>query len=567
MAQAKLNRIEKLKQELHPFDEEFKRRMEQYFEEGDYTKIPPDDLERLKWYGIFYRKAVPGTFMIRIRIPGGHLTARQAKRVAELAQKYAKGTVEITSRQQFQIRHVQLKDIKAILEGLNEVGITTLQTGIDNVRNIVQDPLAGYSEETVIDTLPFVRAMTEAILGKKEYANLPRKFNPAIVGTVRDNINALYNDFALLAADNGKELGFNLYLGGKVGSGGPVTGFDMNVFVPAEVDKVVDLFLAVIRLYTKKGYRDNRNKNRLYFLIRDLGVEKFRELLEEEVGYKLQPKGWDLVEKEGEREGIVRQKSPKVTGFLGKLLSALGIEKSNYSVLAAVPAGKLPAEDLKTFAELSERYGDGTLRLTVYQNLYIVNVPEENLSGLLSEDIFRRYSTLSGNHFFANLIACAGSDTCHFGVIENKSDAVRVAKYLSERFIPEAMVGAYIKKYNLEPEYHELDELRRKFTLNKPIRMHWSACNKGCGAHGSADIGFVGTKLRVDGKVVLAVEVFLGGSHHTEGKSVGKVPLEGLEKRLENLLWYFFENRNLDEDFFHFVHRVGFEKLKPFFEV
>ncbi len=561
----KKNRIELLKEELHPFDPEFRERMERYFEEGDHTKIPPDDLERLKWYGIFYRKATPGTFMIRIRVPGGHLTAEQAKRVATLALRYAKGLVEITSRQQFQIRYVQLKDIKPILEGLAEVGITTLQTGIDNVRNIVQDPLTGLAQDSLIDTLPFVEAMNDAILGKKEYANLPRKFNPAILGSRRDTINALFNDFVLYPAEREGKLGFNLYLGGKVGSGGPVSAFDVNVFVPAEVERVVNLFLAVIRLYTEKGYRDNRNKNRLYFLIRDLGVEEFRKLLEGELGESLPTKGWDLVESYGEREGLVLQKFREESGSLSRLLAFLGLKKGLYSVLAAVPAGKLPAEDLLRFAELSEIYGDGTLRLTIYQNLYLVNVPEEKVGKLLEEEAIKRYPSAGNNIFFTHLIACAGSDTCHFGVIKNKSDAVRVAKYLTERFIPEAMVGAYIKKHNLEPEYHELAKLREKFTLSKPIRMHWSACNKGCGSHGSADVGFVGTKMRLDGEVVEAVEVFLGGSHHREGKPVGKVPLEGLEKRLEDLLWFFFENRKPNEDFFTFVHRMGVESFKTFF--
>ncbi len=538
--------------------------MELYLEDGDYTKIPPDDLERLKWYGIFYRKTTPGTFMLRIRVPGGVLSSRQAKRVAELARHYGRGLVEITSRQQFQIRYVKLSDIKKVLEGLEAVGLTTLQTGLDNVRNIVQDPLAGLAEDSVIDTTPFVRAMNDAILGKKEYADLPRKLNPAILGSRRDPINALYNDFALYLAERDGVLGFNLYLGGKVGSGGPVKGFDMNLFIPAEVDRVVKLFLSVVEIFSEKGYRTNRNKNRLYFLVRDLGVESFRRLIEEKFGEKLLPKGWQLVEEGGERGSPVAQRPGEVRGF-SKLLKRLGFERDFYSVLRPVPAGKLSADGLEELAFLADRYGSGEIRLTVYQNLYIVNVPQERLPKLLEEREFRRFAA-AHNLYFSNTIACAGSDTCQFGVIKNKEDAVRVSRYLAERFIPEVMVGAYIRRKGLEPGYHELERLRRRFTLEKPLRIHWSACNKGCGAHGSADIGLVGTKLRLGGKVVEAVEVFLGGNHHTEGKSVGKIPLAELEHRLEQLLWFFFENRQPGESFFNFVHRTGFEKLSEFFK-
>ncbi|NPB05379.1 MAG: nitrite/sulfite reductase [Aquificae bacterium] len=551
----KKNRIELLKEELHPFDPEFRRRLERYLKEGDWKKVPEDDLERLKWYGIFYRKAVPGTFMVRIRVPGGVLTARQAKKVAELARLYGGGSVEITSRQQFQIRHLELKDLGAVLEGLKEVGLTTLQTGGDNPRNVVQDPLAGLVEESKVDTTPLTAALTAAVLGKKEYADLPRKLNPAVLGSVRDPVNALYNDFALVLAEGEGGLGFNLYLGGKVGSGGPVTGFDLNAFVPARREEVVDLFLAVLRLYSRLGNRENRNKNRLYFLVRDLGPDRFRELLEEELGRPLRPKGWELVEAFGEREGIIPL-SGRGRGLFKRRL---------YAVLAAVPAGKLPAADLEGFARLAETYGDGRLRLTVYQNLYLVGIPEERLSSLLSEEPLSGYERWSRNSFLVHLVACAGRGTCHFGVIENKEDAVRVARHLAVKLIPSAMAGRFVKEKGLEPDYRELELLRERFSLGRPLRMHWSACAKGCGSHGAADLGFVGTKLRVGGEVVEGVEVFLGGTPRSEGKPVGKVPLKGLERRLEDLLWFFFENRLPGEDFTAFVRRVGVEVLRRFF--
>ena len=515
----KLNRIEKIKLELHPFDEEFKKRMEKYFQEGDYTKIPPDDIERLKYYGIFYRKATPGYFMIRIRVPGGVLNYRQALKLAELAKKYAKNLIEITSRQQIQIRWVELKNIKTILEELNKVGLTTLQTGLDNVRNVVHDPLSGLAVETVIDTTPLVFEMTNAILGKKEFANLPRKLNPAILGSTRDPINALYNDVAFYLAQKDGQYGFNLYVGGKIGSGGPEKGFDIDMFVQPQ--EVVEVFKTIIGIYTDFGYRDNRNKNRIYFLVKDWGIEKFREEIEKRLNKKFPTKGKVLIKEYGDRTGIIPQKG----------------DEELYSVPLGVPSGKISAEDFEKIAKLARKYGSGDLRLTIYQNIYLVNIKGKWIRQLLMEPVYEKFEK-NNNNWIINTVACAGSDTCAFGVIENKSDAIRVGNYL-----------------------------REKVYVDVPIRLHWSACIKGCGQHGAADVGFVGTKMKVAGRAVEAVEVYVGGSHAVPAKKIGVVPLKGLEYRLEKLFRYYMNHRQRGETFFHFVHRVGTKKIKKFFQV
>jgi sulfite reductase beta subunit-like hemoprotein len=193
-------------------------------------------------------------------------------------------------------------------------------------------------------------------------------------------------------------------------------------------------------------------------------------------------RGEELVQKVGERCGIIKQKN--------------GL----YAVSLVVPAGIFTGTDLERVAELAKRYGSGEVRLSTYQNLYIVNVPEENLNGLLDDELFERYR-ISNSPYFEGLMACQGSRTCAFGVIENKPDAIKLANYLSERLPRE-----------------------------EPIRMHWSGCAKGCGQHGAGDIGFVGTKVKVNGEVKLAVDVFLGG------EKVGTVPLDELHVYVERLL-------------------------------
>ena len=510
----RVNKIEVIKKELHPFDEEFRRRMERYFEEGNWEKIPEEDRDvRLKWYGIFYRKATPGYFMIRIRVPNGRLTYEQAKVIAHLSERFCRGEVEITSRQQIQVRWVELKNIPYILNALEKVGLSTLQTGMDNIRNVTGDPLTGLAEDSLIDTLKLTKDITNIFLGRKKYADLPRKFNVAVLGSKTDPINAMYNDICLYLAEREGRLGFNVYLGGKIGSGGPVKALDMDIFV--EPHEAVDLCRVVFDIYTAFGNREDRSRNRLFFLIKEWGVERFREEIEKRLYRSLPTKGRDLVERWGEREGVVN------------------LRNGTFAVLTVVPAGKIRAEDFRRAAELSRLYGSREIRLTVYQNLYIPNVPEENLEKLLQDEFFSKYRTVE-SPFMVHTIACAGSDTCAFGVIPNKPDAVRVAKYLAERF-----------------------------NLDRPIRIHWSACAKGCGQHGSGDIGLVGTKTKVDGKVVLAVDVFVGGTPEREGfRILQGLPLSRVEEALESLVRFYLENRKESEDFSDFVRRVGPETIK-----
>ena len=504
--------IELAKKNPHPFDEEFRKKLDMYFEKGDPFSIPEDDRDiRMKWYGIFYRKATPGFFMIRIRIPNGRLTYEQAKTIAFLSEKFARGRVEITSRQQIQIRWVELKNIRFILSALEKVGISTLQTGMDNVRNVVGDPLTGLALDSYINTLDISKDITSVFLGKKEFANLPRKFNIAVLGSRTDCINARYNDICLSLAEKDGKLGFNVYLGGKMGSGGPSQAKDINAFIHHY--EAPELCRAVLDIYSTYGNRENRARSRFYFLIEEWGVERIREEIEKRMYKSLPEKGRDLVDSSGEREGIILQKN----GLL--------------SVSAIVPAGELSAQDLLRAAELSKKYGSREIRLSVYQNLYIVDIQEDMVQKVLEDELFQKYSTTSSP--FAHVIACAGSRTCAFGVIPNKPDAVRVAKYVHEK---------------VKPDF--------------PLTMHWSACPRGCGQHGSANIGFVGAKGKRNGKETLMVDIFLGGSQTKEGKRVGRIPLEDAEKTVETIVKLYMQNRKNGEDFTDFVERMGIDFFK-----
>ncbi|MFN3471558.1 MAG: FAD-dependent oxidoreductase, partial [Aquificaceae bacterium] len=262
---AKVNKVEEYKKAKHPFEVNLIKSLEKWAEVGDWQKIPEEDREYgLKWYGIFYRKATPGYFMVRIRITHGKLNADQAKIVAHLSKKFGRNHIDLTSREQIQLRWIELKDLPEVIFAIEKLGLTTLQTGMDNVRNITGDPLSGLVDESIIDTVPISRRIVDVFLGKKQYANLPRKFNVGLVGSKRDSINCKYNDLCFYLAKKGSLYGFNVYAGGKMGSGGPVEALDLDIFIlPYES---VDITKVVLEIYSDIGNREDRSKNRLYFL-------------------------------------------------------------------------------------------------------------------------------------------------------------------------------------------------------------------------------------------------------------------------------------------------------------
>jgi ferredoxin-nitrite reductase len=442
----------------------------------------------LKNFGIFDRPATPQRFMLRVRIPGGRLTNAQAIRIGELAQKYGNDYIDLTTRAQLELRYLCIEDIPSVLGGLAGVGITTYQTGVDNFRNIVCDPFGGLSADSVLDCYESAKDMQALFLHQEEWiCALPRKFNIAVSGGVANRCNLFGHDFALALAQKDGIWGYNLYLGGKVG----VLAKNADIFVlPADAPR---LFEAVAKMFREFGFRDNRNKNRLKFLIDAVGMDEVRAEIVRFAGVDFAKAGRTMCKIESEQSFQVSQTD-------GKL-----------SVMIPIPAGIFSGSAMLEAAAAADECGSGDIRLTVEQKLYIVGVKQQNLQKLDSMPITQRYSK-NKTPFHTRLIACAGTEHCPFGVIPNKPNAIEVADYLSERM-------------------GELDT---------PIRMYWSACPKGCGIHGAGDIGLLGGKAHKDGVTILAADIFLGGSLTGEGAEASLVvksaPLEEIGALCEQIV-------------------------------
>ena len=488
-----MNKIEEIKSEREGFDigADIPR-----FAQLGYEAIDDGDRERLKWWGTFFRKHTPGYFMMRIRIPNGITNASQLRAIARIANQRGRGIVDITTRQQMQLRWITIERVPEILERLREVELVTLQTGMDNIRNIVGCPVAGLTPNELFDASPVARAFSDLFVGDRAYTNLPRKFNVAITGCRENCTHAETQDIALVPAtkslDGETVLGFNVLVGGKNGSGGYTIATPLDVFVRPE--EAVALCRAIVLVFRDHGSRDARNKIRLAFLIEDWGVEKFRVVVEARVGRSLETAGQDeRTAKATDHIGVFRQRQPRL----------------NYAGLL-IPAGRITGDQLLEIARLAEAYGTGEVRLTPEQNVIIPHVPDARVGNLTTEPLLKvlRYDP---SEIMRGLVSCTGSEFCNLAVIETKARSLQVAR-----------------------------ALEAKIHSGRPIRIHWSGCPAGCGNHTVADIGLLGVKTKVDGKVVDAVDVFVGGSSGREAvqgiKLLENVPCDTLPQVLEGLV-------------------------------
>lgn len=443
----------------------------EYFANIGWEAMDKTDLEhRLKWVGIFYRPVTPGKFMMRMRLPSGILTSEQMQTLGEVIQRYGDdGNGDITTRQNLQLRGIRIEDVPDIFSRLKAVGLTSIQTGMDNVRNITGSPVAGLDGDELIDTRELIQKVQDMITnsgeGNLEFTNLPRKFNIAIEGGRDNSVHAEINDIAFIPAYKEGELGFNVLVGGFFSAKRCEAAIPLNVWVSAN-DDVVDLSRAILEVYRDHGLRANRQKARLMWLIDEWGLEKFRAAVEKQFGRPLAYSAekdeidWD----KRDHIGIFKQKQPG--------LNFVGLH---------VPIGRLYAQDMFDLARIAEVYGNSEIRLTVEQNVIIPNIPDENLEAFLTEPVLEKFS-ISPQPLARALVSCTGAQFCNFALIETKNRALILI--------------------------HELDQ---ELEMTHPVRIHWTGCPNSCGQPQVADIGLMGTKIRKDGKTVDAVDLYMGG--------------------------------------------------------
>jgi nitrite reductase (NADH) large subunit len=474
---------------------------------NNWGEMTEDDKQRAKWHGLFFRKQTPGNFMLRIRMEAGKSNARQFRVIADLSDQYGKGFCDLTTRQQVQMRWFTLADVPDIWRRLEEVGLNSKQTGMDNVRGVCGCPVSGLNQHELVDPTPIIREFNQILLGNKEFTNLPRKFNVTITGCMENCCHTETQDIALVPAyrelDGQQVNGFNVLVGGKQGSGGYRPATPIDVFVRPE--DAARLCAQITLIYRDHGSRATRTRARLAFLIEDKGVTWFRAELGRRWGQALLKAGTDMRKNHHtDHLGVNPQKKP-ATGYDGPALHYLGM---------LVPVGRITTAQMRGVADLAERYGNGDIRLTVQQNLIIPNISEHRIGALTEEPLFQELP-FDPSPIMRGLVSCTGLDYCHLALIETKGYAIQVARELEKR------------------------TAGRKL---QPLTIHWSGCPAGCGMHQVATIGMQGCRSRVNGEVVDAAHVSVKGKSGPASRIATDlmydVPCDQLADALEPLVCY-----------------------------
>lgn len=493
-----LNKFERFKAEKDGLA--VKNELEHFAEIGWEAIDETDRDQRLKWLGLFFRPVTPGKFMLRLRTPNGILSSAQTQTLAEIIQRYGDdGNADITTRQNLQLRGIRIEDVPDIFRRLSAVGMTSVQSGMDNVRNITGSPMAGIDAEELIDTRDLVQQVQDMITnqgqGNPEFTNLPRKFNIAIEGGRDNSVHAEINDIAFVPAYREGVLGFNVLVGGFFSAKRCEAAIPLNAWVEPTTEEVVGLCRAILEVYRDNGLRANRQKARLMWLIDEWGFDNFRAAVVQQYGRELRTAApedeidWD----KRDHIGVFPQKQSG--------LNFVGLH---------VPIGRLYASDMFELARLANVYGEGEIRLTVEQNLIIPHVPDERLEMLLQEPLLEKFS-LSPAPLTRSLVSCTGAQFCNFALVETKNRALALAQ-----------------------------EVETEMDFPQSVRIHWTGCPNSCGQPQVADIGFIGTKVRKDGKTVEGVDIYMGGKVGKDaqlGDRIMKgIPCEDLKPVLKTLL-------------------------------
>lgn len=494
----KLNKFERFKAEKDGLA--VKSELETFAKLGWEDIDETDRDHRLKWLGVFFRPVTPGKFMLRMRMPNGILTAEQMRVLAEIVDRYGEdGNADITTRQNLQLRGIRLEDVPDIFERLDKAGMTSMQSGMDNVRNITGSPMAGIDASELLDTRSLVKSVQDMITssgeGNPEFTNLPRKFNIAIEGGRDNSVHAEINDIAFVPAYREGQLGFNVVVGGFFSAKRCEAAIPLNAWVPPEEEIVVGLCRAILEVYRDNGPRANRQKSRLMWLIDAWGVEQFRTEVEKQLGQAL----------------LSAAPEDEIDWEKRDHIGVYPQQQEGYSYVGLhIPVGRLYAQDMFDLARIAEVYGGSEIRLTVEQNAIIPHVPNDRLEALRAEPLLEKFpleqAPLSGS-----LVSCTGAQFCNFALVETKNRALAMAR-----------------------------EVESELELPRSVRIHWTGCPNSCGQPQVAEIGFIGTKARKDGKTVEAVDVYMGGKVGKDAKLGERVmkgiPCADLKPVLKDLL-------------------------------
>lgn len=483
-----------------------------------------DDLFRFKFHGLFYVAPAQDSFMLRLRVPGGILTAHQLRGLATMAKEWGSNRADITTRANLQIREFQPRDIVRVLNKVQSLGMSSRGSGADNIRNITASPITGIDPQELIDVAPMAEAMHNYILNSRDMYGLPRKFNVAFDNGGAISVVADTNDIGFVAVRvaEGRDIPAGIYF--RVLLCG-ITGhkqFATDCGLLLRPEQTVAVTAAMIRVFSENGDRTDRKKARLKYLVDRWGVERFLEETEKRLAFPLirfpladcEPRG--PIDRAG-HIGVHEQRQPGM-----------------HYVGVSVPVGRLPVDQMRALADIADNFGNGELRLTVWQNLIIPNIASEHLEAALKA-IHTAGLDYEAGTVLRGTVACTGNRGCRYAASDTKSHAVALANLLDSRF-----------------------------KIEQPVNLHLTGCPHSCAQHYIGDIGLMGTK--VNGEEGYQVVVG-GGSDQDQGIARELIPairFNDLPPVMESLFQSYMDRRNPQESFLEFSRRHSITELQAF---
>ena len=523
--------------ELHAGRVEAYRRGE--IQEGEFRPI------RLS-YGLYYQLDHT-SYMQRIKVPGGAMTADQMDALAAVFDDYGRGITHVTTRADVQIHWVPIDKVSEMYARLEEVGITTRGACADSVRNVTACPFAGVSPDEPFDVTPYVQAIHDGFLFNPLNLTLPRKFKIGVEGCPLDCAQAAINDIGLYAVARGSERGFSVWAGGGLGAA-PSLAVKVADFVSAE--DVLIWCEAIVRVHHRAGERKNRHKARLKFVVKKLGVEAFRSTVLAEVAKVESERGADL--RSDVRESVdanrvpppisTPRRAPARPGFEAWMRTNASAQKDpgHVAVTVTLPLGDIDSDQFRAIARLAREHGNGTVRATNEQNLVLPWVPRASLEALHSALVDLALAE-GGASLLTDVVACPGLDYCSLAVTRSMGVGERIRTHLAEARVDAASLG--------------------------PFHVKISGCPNSCGQHHIGDVGLTGMMVKSeDGRDLPHYSILVGGAVG-EGRSrvgkriAGRFAEDDAPRVVAAVAALYGRGRQSDERFAEFVERVGADEL------
>ncbi len=495
------------------------------------------DVLAFKYQGLFYVAPAQDAYMCRLRFAGGILPSFQLRRVADIAESWGGGYADVTTRSNLQVRQIKAQDAVRVVEALHEAGIVNRGSGADNIRNITGCPTAGIDPQELYDTRPLSQQMHHYILNHREMYGLPRKFNIAFDGGGTISAVEDTNDIGFSAVRvgegkidaDGKPVAPGVYF--RMALGG-ITGhqdFARDSGLLLTADECVPVAAAVVRVFIAEGDRTDRKKARLKYVLDRWGHAKFIVETERLMPAPLRRLGLEQCEPRlpVDKHGHIGFHPQSPAGF--------------WYVGVTLPVGRMRVDQMRGLADIADRHGSGSIRLTVWQNLLISDIPAERIDAVKAEieTLGLGYSATSVR---AGLVACTGAAGCKYAAAHTKQHAMEAAAYLEPRL-----------------------------KLDAAVNIHFTGCHHSCAQHYMGDLGMLGTQVEVGDDLVEGYHVFVGGGYGAE-QGVGRevfhgVPATDVPLLFERILRSYLEHRNApDQTFREFIRRHSSEQLALLFE-